>query len=283
MTQRPLPEHDGYAELAAGWALHALEPDDETRFADHLASCSDCQRAVADYAGALAEVSSLSPTVEPPASLGERIRAEVARDLESASEPRSPLPSEPAPLPEPVPLADRRPAAPARTRRWLLAAAAAVVLVLAVGNVVQYQRTRAAEQRADRQSVALSREHQEAARRAELLRLIGQPGARVSQLTADGRIMAYVLVHDKTVQIVTDGMAPNDPSQEFVLWMVGDGGNPKAMFKFDVARSDIDLARLGQLPSVQGGIKAFAVSIEPRQAGMPTTPTHKLADGKAVT
>jgi hypothetical protein len=280
MTQRPLPEHDGYAELAASWALHALEPDDETKFADHLAGCSDCQRAVADYAGALAEVASLSPTVDPPASLGERIRAEVARDLESASEPNSPLP---APLPEPVSLADRRPAAPARTRRWLLAAAAAVVLVLGVGNVVQYQRTKAAEERADRQSVALSREQQEAARRAELLRLIGQPGARVSQLAASGKTMAYVVVHDNKVQIITDGMAPNDPSQEFVLWMVGDGGNPKAMFKFDVARSDIDLARLGQLPSVQGGIKAFAVSIEPRQAGMPTTPTHKLADGKAVT
>ena len=287
MSQRSLPdppEHDLFAELAAGWALHALEPDDEKRFADHLAGCSQCQRAVSDYSGALAELSHVSPAAEPPAQLGERIRAEVARDLQTSRHTVRPPAS--SPPPPPVQLADRTRRTPTESRRngrWLAAAAAVVVIALGVGNVVQYQRTRDADARADRQSEALSREQQEAARRAELIRTIAQPGVQVSRLTGDGRTMAYVLVHDNKVQILTDGMGRNDPSREFVLWMIGGGGNPQAMFKFDVRHADIELASLGPLPSVPGGINAFAVSIEPRQSGMPASPTHKLADGKAVT
>src|SRR5215207_8616954 len=84
MSRHSLPDppgHEEFAELAAGWALHALEPDDESRFSAHLLGCSPCQRAVEGYEGALAELSFLAPAVEPPPRLGERIRSEVTRDI----------------------------------------------------------------------------------------------------------------------------------------------------------------------------------------------------------
>jgi len=305
MNSRNLPEpagHEVYAELAAGWALHALEPDDEKHFAAHLDTCPACQSAIADYSGALAELSFLSPAVEPPARLGGRIRAEVARELDVENERRAierryraqPA-EEPWPaverrrhreraLPPPVPHSRRsRRSGRAAATRWLAAAAAAVALVLGVGNIIQYQRTLDAERRADQRAAALRAEEQEANRRRELIRLLTQSGTRVSQLAENGRTVGYVLIHDNQVEVLTDGMSRNDRTKEYVLWMIGSGGgNPRPIGKFDVSRSDIELRSVSELPSVSGGIAAFAVSIEPRQDGLPASPTDVVAEGKAV-
>jgi hypothetical protein len=35
-------DHQRYDELAVGWALHALEPEDEAAFARHLSGCARC-------------------------------------------------------------------------------------------------------------------------------------------------------------------------------------------------------------------------------------------------
>src|SRR3712207_7218554 len=45
----PAPEdHREFDELAVGWALHALEPEDETVFSAHLATCARCADTVAE-------------------------------------------------------------------------------------------------------------------------------------------------------------------------------------------------------------------------------------------
>jgi len=287
MNKHSFPEpadHDEYAELAAGWALHALEPDDETRFADHLPDCPVCQRAVDDYSGALAELSYLAPAVEPPAGLGERIRAEVARDLETVTPLRS-VSTDPETTPAQVPTVERQRPGLGRASRMFAAAAAVIALVLGGASVVQYQRAQDAQERADRYASEVKDEQREAARRMELIHRLAQPGVQVSQLnqTGGGPAMAYVLIHDKKVEVLTDGMGRNNPTKEqYVLWMIGKGGDPAPMAKFDVSHASIDLASAGQLPSVEGGIDTFAVSIEPRQDGMPTIPTKVLADGRAV-
>lgn len=255
--------HEEYAELAAGWSLHSLEPDDETRFAAHLSDCATCQRAVEEYRVAVGDLSLLAPAVEPPPHLGDRIRAEVARDAEPAR-------------PAVVPLRRRW-----TTKRWLAAAAALVALALGVGNVVQYQQGRDAQ----REATALRAEQREADRRADLLGKLLQPGMQMSTLTpiGGGEPAAYVLVDDGAVQVLTTGLDRNDPATErYVLWMVGDGGNPKAMAAFDVAHAGVDLTSVGRLPSVAGGIDSFAVSIEPKQDALPARPTNVMAQGKAV-
>ena len=37
-------DHEVFDELAVGWALHALEPEDEAVFAQHLPGCERCAR-----------------------------------------------------------------------------------------------------------------------------------------------------------------------------------------------------------------------------------------------
>ena len=41
-------EHAPFDELAVGWALHALEPEDEALFVAHLAGCERCAATVAE-------------------------------------------------------------------------------------------------------------------------------------------------------------------------------------------------------------------------------------------
>lgn len=277
MSRHSLPDppgHEEFAELAAGWALHALEPDDESRFSAHLLGCSHCQRAVEGYEGALAELSFLAPAVEPPPRVGERIRSEVARDIRQTP----PDLGDYRPVPEFRP-ALRRSAA-GRGARALAAAAAVIAVALGAVNVVQYQ---GAEQARDDAAAALEAEQREVSRRAELIRRMTQPGVDVTTLTqaGGGPVMGYVMVHDRTVDVLTDGMPRNDRDTEYVLWMVGREGTPAAMGKFNVA-DDIDLARAGRLPSGSGSVDAYAVSIEPRQDGLPASPTRVVADGKAA-
>jgi anti-sigma factor RsiW len=54
---------------AAGWVLGALDADDFERFADHLLTCEDCQRTVADLESAGQLLAMTSPAARAPASL----------------------------------------------------------------------------------------------------------------------------------------------------------------------------------------------------------------------
>jgi hypothetical protein len=90
------PQDDGHAEfevLAAGWALHALEPDDEGRFAAHLAGCEACRRTTAELADTVGELAYAAPAVEPPPALLERLRAAVAAEEDLSA----PVPGDDAP------------------------------------------------------------------------------------------------------------------------------------------------------------------------------------------
>ncbi|WP_163513845.1 anti-sigma factor domain-containing protein [Fodinicola acaciae] len=112
--------HQEFDELAAGYALHALDPEDETRFRDHLETCADCRRTVDDLSAVAGELAYAAPQVDPPAELRDRIqRAVVVRQL------------------------------PARRRLpWLLTAAAVVVAVLLGGWNVVLQQQNAADRQA---------------------------------------------------------------------------------------------------------------------------------------
>ena len=84
------------SELAVGWALHALEPAEESLVALHLVDCAECTRIVADaeYVGATLGLS--IPEVTPSAELEQRILAVTATPQ------ASPVKSQPPP-PRPAP------------------------------------------------------------------------------------------------------------------------------------------------------------------------------------
>jgi anti-sigma-K factor RskA len=106
-----MTDHARWDELAAGYALHALEPDELAGFITHLEGCERCTENVAHHELLAAQLGSLSQSpdaVTPPS--WESIRAAVIGS---------------SPGPAVADLGGRR----RRVVRRVLAAAAAVVLV----------------------------------------------------------------------------------------------------------------------------------------------------------
>ncbi|MGH2392539.1 MAG: anti-sigma factor [Candidatus Limnocylindria bacterium] len=73
-------------DLAAVYALDALDEDERRRFEEHLEGCEDCRREIASFRDSLAELSSRSG-VAPPARVREAVMARLAATpQESAGE-----------------------------------------------------------------------------------------------------------------------------------------------------------------------------------------------------
>ncbi len=99
--------HEIFDELAVGWALHALEPEDEAVFAVHLPGCARCAETVAETTELMGDMAADLPSEEPSQELRHRLRAAVA-DTEQV---RRPVPG-----PVPPPAGDREPV-PVPTRQ----------------------------------------------------------------------------------------------------------------------------------------------------------------------
>src|SRR5438132_13164530 len=81
------PAHAEYEALAAGYALHAREPEDEQLLSAHLVTCLSCARLVADTAllgAAFADL--LEPETTSP-GLRDRVLAAAAAQPRSLPEP----------------------------------------------------------------------------------------------------------------------------------------------------------------------------------------------------
>ncbi|RBY93733.1 anti-sigma factor [Blastococcus sp. TF02-8] len=257
-------EHS-YDELAVGWALHALEPDDEADFARHLAGCDRCARTVTETSEVMAAMARDLPSAEPSPELRSRLRAAV----ESTEQLPAPT-AEPRPVALPV-QATRVPRPAGRTRlltRSLVAAAVAAVVGLGTWAAVLSQS------RDDLRSDL-------AAQQAVLSELTKPGEATVIPLTTGERDVATVVARDDVVQVVSDGLSRNDVSaQTYVLWGLGDGA-PVALGTFDVVRSQIAVQTVGSGGTGLDDFPGYGISIEPgRQA--PSAPTDVVATGQVT-
>jgi anti-sigma-K factor RskA len=109
--------HSEYEELAAGYVLGALEPDDEHVFQRHLDGCTSCGANVRELEAVVGELAYAVPPVDPPDTLWAGIRREIGPE---------------AAPPEPAAAPGRTDRAGGRRLRLLpgLAAAAAILLVV---------------------------------------------------------------------------------------------------------------------------------------------------------
>ncbi|SOC49713.1 Putative zinc-finger [Blastococcus aggregatus] len=252
-------------ELAVGWALHALEPEDAEVFARHLAGCARCRQVVEQTTEVMAALAGAAPSAEPPRALGERLRAEVARTPQDA--PAAPA-ARTAPAPAPAPASSPAPAAvPMPRRRWTaVLVAAAVAAVVGLGGwtaVLMGDRNEA------RQAAA-----SEAAMVEELLR--PGPAMVVPVAAPDGRTMATLLARDDGVQLISHALPANDRADEtYVLWGL-DQGTPKALGAFDVTQDGLQLRTL----EVEGAddFPGYGISLEPGRRA-PEAPTDVVARG----
>jgi anti-sigma-K factor RskA len=234
--------HEHWDELAAGYALHALEPDEEQELRVHLRSCDRCRstldehRLVAAQLGALAEDSD----VRPPS--WQAIRAGVVTDR-----------------PTPVLPGQRRGRIPAR----LLAAAAAVV-VLGAGGVLGWR---------------ISDSHTLAPGLAALERCDTSSGCVTIRLQVDGRSPAALLVQDGAARMVPTGLAQPPRDHAYALWQLPRDGRPVLVAEMPSVPAQVSAPVSLALPYEDTA--AFAVSVEPTDV-VPSKPTRVLAVGTAA-
>jgi hypothetical protein len=285
-------DHALFDELAVGWALHALEPEDEALFARHLPDCARCARTVSETSEVMAALAADLPTAEPSAQLGERLRAAVDRteQVRGAAPDDSPdladLDDFAEPVAEPAPprLATGFPhyehagptalPVPATWRRLLpsILVAAAVVAILALGtwNVMLSEARTSAETAAREQSAVVN----------QVLRS-GQ--ATIARLSDEGgHEVATVVARPGSVQVVTDGLAVNDRSRfVYVVWGMRDSG-AVPIGTFDVLRPQMDLRTVGSSDeSGLDGYPAYAISLE-RGRSTPAVPSDVVARGQVT-
>lgn len=249
-----------HRELAVGWALHALEPAEESLVAAHMPDCPACARIIAETEQVCATLGLSVPEVIPSAELEQRVLA-VTIDREAALVVPLPLP-----LPPPTSPA-RHPREPWRPRTGLLAVAAALVLVAAIGvlgvRVVQLSGER---NLAARQAMAMS----------EAIHKTADPAAvRVPLVAKDGGAVGMVLASRDGVAVVATRLPGNRVAdQTYVLWGLSDRP-PTALAAFDVAP---EAPGLHAVPSTEK-FTGYAVSLEPGRR-TPAAPTVVLASGQ---
>ena len=272
--------HDEFDELAVGWALHALEPEDEEAFAGHLAGCSRCALTVAETTEVMGAMATDLPPAEPSEGLRDRLRAAVEQteQVPAAHPVQAPrpaaVPSRAPAAPVARPLAavtesrdlDARPAWRRVLPNALVAAAAAAVLGLGAWNVVLDD--------ARDQAVASAEEQ------SRIVDSLLEPGtATVAPLTSDGQRVATVVARDAQVQVVTQGLDPNDrESQTYVVWGMTDEEDPVALGTFDVVRSQTDVRTVGSTSTGLDDFSGYAISIEPGREA-PAEPSEVVASG----
>ncbi|CAN5253121.1 hypothetical protein BH20ACT5_BH20ACT5_13220 [soil metagenome] len=263
--------HEEFDELAVGWALKALEPDDESRFTRHLPDCRRCSRTVRDAHELAAGFALSLPAEDPPASLWRRIMVQVQAEPREAGAltPRTDLHSDV--------FGDRVQPPPANVRTLFrltnvlrgLVAAATLALVVGLGLWnVQLQ--------SDREQVRSVAEQQ-----ADVLGQLDDRGVyRIAPLeTSEGESVGAVVLHAGGAKIMANGLPVNDHDESiFVLWGLRDSLSPVPLGTFDIARPDLDMRPVSSTSTGLDEYDGYAISLEPgRQA--PSTPTDTVATG----
>lgn len=291
-------DHTRFDELAVGWALYALEPDDEQVLVRHLPTCGRCQRTVHDAEATMATVAMVLPGPQPSPKLLERIHEATGAPSAPAVVP-APVDSQQAdvsPAEADIQRADvqhvaghpdrrstdiQRRAAPrhgqrpgsnrssrpgsarhSRSRRIALVAAV-VALLFAVGLGAWNVNLRAANHRQQQVAAQLIRD-------SRVATLIDQHGAK----------QGYVVNQNGKLEVVSDGLPTNDSASSiYALWSVsGTGGTPQLVGVFDNKKSDLGVQPVGSVPPGMNQVTTMAVSKEPGR-GTPTRPTVIVASG----
>jgi anti-sigma factor RsiW len=250
----PHPDTGDVHDLAALYAVDALEQAEQAAFETHLPGCPRCQAELADYAEVTAHLAQAVAQDPPPA-----LRATVLGAIHGTD----PLPAHSGIGPAEGPVLSEPPMAPVvsldtrrRRHRRLLAAAAAAVLVPGIalggwGLGVQ------SEQRQQEQLAAQQQDRE--------IRLLAAPDVTTHRIEVQGQPATLLVSQDQdTALFVSTDLPDPGPGQEYQLWLLQeDTPVPDVHFTGGQVRTwlDGDVADAG----------AIAVTVEP--AGGSTTPT----------
>lgn len=239
--------HEQFEELAAGHALHALEPGDEQIFLEHLAGCASCQRTLAEFsevAAGLALSSAEQPQPELPPQVWQSIGAEIGRaeNVEDLD-------------------ARRR----AKTRMTWLGVAAAAALI--AGALVGVHVVRSGSSSGSVQAAVSTCRHTSG---CQLIRLSSPSHEDES---------AYLMVTGEQVQVATASLPVIDATQQsYVLWQEPRSGRPVGVVAFAVTTKDKPTVVGAALPQAYDDTAGFAIS---RETGttIPPQPSNVVVNG----
>jgi anti-sigma-K factor RskA len=270
--------HVEFDALSAGWALHALEPDDERRFASHLATCATCRLTVAELEATLGELALDAPDADPPADLLDRIQVAMADDAprivsvpDRASEERaeeyhsraSIHPSSGVPPVITVALPHTR-----HATRWLAVAAAAVLVALAGWNVLLQQQ--------------LSRQQARNTAAVQVLTRVAVSKDLATLVDGKETPVGLVLLRGSQLDVVSMGLPASQTATSYWLWALpASGAKPLAMGHFEVTATVAAVHTVGEMPTGLAVPAAFAVSVESGTA-KPAAPSRVIASGKVT-
>lgn len=278
--------HVEWDELAVGWALRALEPDDEDRFTVHLRGCERCAASVRDSDHVLTALVEQLPLQSPSPELRTRLLAEIGRTGRTPD-------AMTARLPEPAPsdgalidftaarsrtLARRqRSSAPSRstwTRISTLVAAAAAVLVIAGLGVwnfnLQDDRNQATSVAADRGKIL-----QDLASAGEVNMTPLRDG--------DGQAVATLVRGTSQTMVMTNGLRVNDSDQQiYVLWGLKQVGDPEPIGTFDVVSGELDMRTVGATAAGIDAFDSYGLTVESGRVA-PESPTLPMVASGQVT
>jgi Anti-sigma-K factor rskA/Putative zinc-finger len=271
-------EHADFEALAAGYALHALEPEDEERLSAHLLTCRSCARLVADTASLGAAFGGLLEPEAPPPGLREKILAAAMAEERPKPAPMKPFTAEPVVTDPPVvPPASRPPRLPdaraSGTRRRRVReriAIGALAAVIGVGVAVP---------------VTLAASHQGSATtgNAALAQWLLEPNAReVTLHSSNGDTQAKAVMTDKGVYLLAGGLPVNDRSRStYVLWAANGAGQRLPVVTFDVRGGNPVQLTAAKLPFSSSEIRQLAISYEPGRSA-PAQPSDVVLSGSAA-
>jgi anti-sigma-K factor RskA len=259
--------HSEYQELAAGYVLGALEPDDEHLFQQHLGGCSVCEANVRELEAVVGELAYAVPPVDPPDTVWAGIRREIRPEAARRTV-----------LPGPAAGAEDRPGAGGRGLRLLpgLAAAAAIVLVVVLSlwnlnlrdeNAVYRERVAALER-----ATELANDPN-----ASLVTLDDTPGPEGAQATviASSR-------QDRGVLIV-ENLPPLQRDRVYELWGVPGGvidDAQKALVFQPLRRQGVQTLEF-EVPIQPGTV--FAITEEPGPDGSEKPTSQPILAGAPPT
>lgn len=287
-TNRGDEAHVEWDELAVGWALRALEPDDEDRFTVHLPGCERCQASVSDGSRIITALVEQLPLQSPSPELRTRLLAEIGKTRPIAAAPPA-APAQPATGPRPesalgesvIDLAAARHRSGARQSRstWtristLVAAAAAVLVIAGLGvwNVnLQTDRDHFSTVAADRGAIL-----QDLAAAGEVSMTPLRDG--------DGQAVATLVTGVSQTMVMTNGLPVNDSSDEiYVLWgLQAAGEQPQALGTFDVVGAELDMRTVSSTAAGIDSFDGYAVTLESGRAA-PEGPTLPMVASGQVT
>jgi anti-sigma-K factor RskA len=265
------PIHQTFEELAAVYAVGALDGQDLTVFQAHLAQgCAECEQLLADYGHALAltagELRETPPTRVKQALLT-RVRGIDPQALSAAR--------------------DRARVRSWAAFRWVASVAVAAGLIASVVSGLVSSRYEARLGQMAREAAALRQRLEQMAGEAaalgeemavqrQILALLDDPATRVVTLRGlapSPRAQARVLWHDKAGGVLLAAGLPQAPSDKtYELWAIAAGKPiPAGLFTVDAeGKGNLQVKPLAGTPPVD----VFAVTLEP--AGGVPAPTGQM-------